>query len=67
MPSSFTRYANRWVRALVFPDPAPAMTRTGPSVAVTASRCARFRPAKSSDISPPPFLSIISQGPDGFK
>ena len=40
MPSSFTRKAKRWVRARVLPEPAPAMTRTNPSVAVTASRWA---------------------------
>ena len=38
MPSSLTKNANRWDNALVFPEPAPAITRTNPSVAVTASR-----------------------------
>ena len=36
MPSSLTKKANRWDKARVLPEPAPAMTRTQPSVVVTA-------------------------------
>ena len=36
----------RWVSTRVFPEPAPATTSTGPSVARTASRCAGFRSAR---------------------
>src|SRR4026209_768426 len=42
------RWAMRWVRTRVFPDPAPATTRTGPSGAVTASRCAGVRAAREA-------------------
>src|SRR5262247_1559219 len=33
----------RWVITRVFPLPAPAITRSGPCVWVTASSCSRFR------------------------
>ena len=45
-PHAVTRCAMRWVRTRVLPDPAPATTSTGPSVARTASRCAGLRPAR---------------------
>ena len=50
MPSSFTRKAKRWESALVLPEPAPAMTRTNPSVSVTAWRWAALRPESKSVI-----------------
>src|SRR3954453_9445284 len=37
-PRSLTRYATRCVSSRVLPDPAPAITSTGPSGALTASR-----------------------------
>ena len=37
------RYATLWVRTRVFPDPAPARIRIGPSVATTAFCCASFK------------------------
>src|SRR3990172_5817608 len=37
-PRSLIRWATRWVRTRVLPDPAPATTKTGPSVVATASR-----------------------------
>ena len=36
-PRSSTRWAMRWVRTRVFPEPAPATTSSGPGSAVTAS------------------------------
>ncbi len=36
-PCSPTRWAMRWVRTLVLPEPAPATTSSGPSVWTTAS------------------------------
>ena len=50
MPSSFTRKANLRESARVLPEPAPAMTRTKPSVLVTASLCAAFSPDKMSSM-----------------
>jgi hypothetical protein len=37
-------WAMRVVSTRVLPVPAPASTRTGPSVVSTASRCSGFRP-----------------------
>jgi len=45
-PTAATRWAMRYVRTRVFPEPAPATTSTGPSVASTASRWAGFRSAR---------------------
>src|SRR3954470_4203262 len=42
-PIAFSRCAIRRVSTRVFPEPAPAITSTGPSVVRTASRCAGFR------------------------
>ena len=50
---SFTRKANLWESALVLPEPAPAMTRIYPSVAVTASVCDRFNLSRISIFVPP--------------
>src|SRR3989344_7681748 len=45
------RWAMGWVSARVFPDPAPARMRTGPSSVSTALFCSIFRPSKiRSDI-----------------
>src|SRR5680860_747158 len=38
----------RWVRTRVLPEPAPAITRTGPSPAVTASRCSSLSPSRAA-------------------
>src|SRR5919201_1119039 len=46
---SLTRWATRWVRTRVLPDPAPATIRVGPSVVSTASRWASFSPASRSE------------------
>jgi hypothetical protein len=37
-PCAASRWATRWVRTRVFPEPAPAITSTGPSTVNTASR-----------------------------
>src|SRR5262245_11819142 len=42
-PTALSRCATRCVRTRVLPEPAPATTRSGPSVVRTASRCAGFR------------------------
>ena len=34
------------VRTLVFPDPAPAIIKEGPSMPLTAASCALFNPSK---------------------
>src|SRR5881396_953788 len=49
-PWSSTRWAMRWVMTRVFPLPAPARMRTGPSVASTASRCCGLRPARKGGV-----------------
>ena len=38
-----TRYAIRWARTRVLPEPAPARIRSGPSVVVTARACSGLR------------------------
>ena len=40
-----TAYAMRCVITRVLPVPAPAITQTGPRIAVTASRCSASRPS----------------------
>src|SRR3990172_8659164 len=47
----YIRYAVLIVMALVFPEPAPARIRSGPSVCSTASFCLGLRRAISLDIS----------------
>ena len=42
----FSRCTMRVVRALVFPVPAPASIRTGPSNASTAARCSELRSSR---------------------
>src|SRR3954451_9501763 len=44
----WTRWAIRWVRTRILPDPAPASTSSGPSGCVTASRCGGVNPARQS-------------------
>src|SRR5690242_5887078 len=46
-PSSATRYASRCVSTRVLPEPAPAITSTGPAGIVTASYWAGFSPERS--------------------
>ena len=45
-PCVARRCATRCVRTRVFPEPAPAITSSGPSVVRTASRWAGFRSAR---------------------
>ncbi len=47
--SSRIRYATRCVNARVFPEPAPATMRTGPSVWRTASAWMSFRPSSRGE------------------
>src|ERR1035437_3678707 len=49
-PRSPTRLATRYVRTRVLPEPAPASSRSGPSVVVTASRWEGLRAMRSSVI-----------------
>src|SRR5512145_2507367 len=51
MPHTPISQATRLVSTRVFPLPAPASTRSGPSVAWTASRCSGFRPSRSASAS----------------
>src|SRR4051794_375236 len=44
-PSSSIRWAMRWVRTLVLPEPAPATTSRGPSPWTTASSWSGLRPS----------------------
>ena len=50
---SAIRYASRCVSTRVLPDPAPAITSTGPTGSVTASRCAGLRPVEIEVTQPP--------------
>ena len=43
-----TSHARRRVRTRVFPDPAPARTRSGPSPCETAAACSGLRPSRRS-------------------
>ncbi len=43
-PFSLMRYAILFVITRVFPEPAPAKTRRGPSVVITAFFCSGFKP-----------------------
>src|SRR5437763_2791378 len=45
-PTALIRCATRYVRTRVLPEPAPAITSSGPSVASTASRWAGLRSAR---------------------
>ena len=45
-PHAPIRCAIRWVSTRVLPEPAPAITSSGPSVVSTASRWAGFRSAR---------------------
>ena len=47
---SFIKYAILCVNTFVFPLPAPAITKHGPSVFVTASYCLSFKPSNISCI-----------------
>jgi hypothetical protein len=44
------RFAIRWVRTLVFPEPAPAIIKSGPSRLSTASLWAGFNPLNISKV-----------------
>src|SRR5690625_3585891 len=46
-PRSAMRWAMRWVRTRVLPEPAPATMRSGLPLCVTASRWGPFRPSRS--------------------
>src|SRR6266566_302569 len=45
-PTAWMRWATRYVSTRVLPEPAPAITSKGPSVASTASRWAGFKSAR---------------------
>ena len=45
-PHAAIRWPTRWVSTRVLPEPAPAITSSGPSVARTASRWAGFRSSR---------------------
>ena len=45
-PTAASRCATRWVSTRVLPEPAPAITSSGPSVVSTACRWAGFRSAR---------------------
>src|SRR5262245_36516194 len=47
------RWATRWVSTRVFPLPAPASTRSGPSVVRTASRWGGFKASINVTLCPP--------------
>src|SRR5262245_23005903 len=49
-PTALIRCATRWVSTRVFPEPAPAMTSSGPSVERTASRWAGFSPSRNASV-----------------
>ena len=57
---SAMRYATRWVSRRVLPEPAPAMTSTGPSGAITASRWTGFSPATRSSLTRPKPVSAVA-------
>ena len=46
------KYAIREVRTRVFPEPAPAIISSGPSVHLTAASCSGFKSSKIPLISP---------------
>ena len=48
-PRSRIRWAIRYVSTRVLPDPAPATTSTGPSVAATASRWVGLRSSNNGE------------------
>ena len=54
------RFAMRKVTVLVFPVPAPARIRTGPSVLSTASACAAFNPANNDPL--PLAMNLLPAG-----
>src|SRR3954452_7550139 len=59
-PQARIRWETRCVRTRVFPDPAPAMTRSGPSVVRTASRWAGFRWASAASASVTDICSMLA-------
>src|SRR5436309_2358443 len=61
-PRTPRSHAIRWAMTRVFPLPAPASTRMGPSAAVTASRCGGFRSARSAS---PSSTRRLYRMPDG--
>src|SRR2546423_4811875 len=63
-PQALIRCAARWVRTRVFPEPAPAITSSGPSVVSTASCWTGFRSARYScgfATAMPPMLAAQAQ------
>ena len=52
----------RWVRTRVLPEPAPAMTSSGPSSWMTASRWTGLRPSSRSDSPPSEGIDAILPG-----
>src|SRR3954447_15410281 len=66
MPRSRMRWAMRWVRTRVLPEPAPAMTRRGPSSCTTASRCTGLRPSRRSGSAPGGITCTLPAPSDRF-
>src|SRR5579862_8680318 len=73
-PHVASRCATRYVNTRVLPEPAPAITSSGPSVVVTASRCASFRSARyvsgfardtTPRLPPPCHAAVRQSGPRG--
>src|SRR3954452_17658463 len=74
-PSALIRCATRYVSTRVLPEPAPAMTSSGPSVVSAASRCGGLRSARycsgeatatrSMLASPAVRLALMIEGQEG--
>ena len=62
-PAAISR-AVRYAITRVFPDPAPATIRSGPSVCSTARSCSGFSPERKSMPPPPPPGAVVG-GPPG--
>src|ERR671910_784402 len=62
-PSAVSRWATRCVSTRVFPEPAPAITSSGPSVCSTASRWAGFRLARYCSGDATGILTMLAGAP----
>ena len=62
-PWSRMRWAMRWVSTRVLPEPAPAMTSSGPSSCTTASRWTGFSPSSRSESVPGPAIGFTLPAP----
>src|SRR5205085_5336504 len=61
------RWATRWVRTRVLPDPAPATTSIGPSVCTTASRCWGLSASSLELVAAPAALTSPWRDEDGLR